>query len=354
MRILICTHAPLDPRFGAAQIALNLAEGLRGHGHEVELWSPDLLPPVQTRFWRQLPRLRAGLNAFLRSNGSWDIIDAPPALLTRLATRKSRGVARDVQPDLHYIYTNRFFPRRPRQFLTYPFHIWDSLQGVLCCIAGMRRARRVLVLGSRNLEVTLRLLPFLKHKARSYRCALQAEERAHLKQIRDARDKSAPQALNFIWIGRWTPTKDPERLLRIIETWRDHNVHFTIAGCGKAGAEIVNQRCDHRKVSVIPEYAREQLPGILAKHSAGIFTSKVEGWGLCLNEMIEAGMPVFVTEAGAVQDLRLVVGGMIQPIFALEKPFTTLPESNLDWARYDKLFSWDKISEQYLADVAGA
>ncbi|MGA1592888.1 MAG: hypothetical protein ACO36N_05975 [Candidatus Nanopelagicales bacterium] len=56
MRILIVTHAPLSPEFGAGQMAINLGDALRRQGYEVTLWSPHPLPSV-SRWFRNIQQL---------------------------------------------------------------------------------------------------------------------------------------------------------------------------------------------------------------------------------------------------------------------------------------------------------
>ncbi len=349
MKILIGTHAPLDLKLGAAQTATNLAEEFRQRGHEVQIWSPHPLP--SGKFWQTLPAMRKKIDDFLQSNRGWDIVDLPPSLVTPFAVKNNFVVARNVQPDLEYLYSELFLPRRFRQFLTYPFHQWNTWNQVFHILKGMKRAHKNLILGRHNFEIACRKFPFLRGKAKPYCCAVHSADREPLRKIREQRKVLSGEPQRFLWIGRWVANKNPERLIKIIKKWSGASCRFTIAGCGSCGAESIRQLQLGKNVEVIPEYLRVEIPAILAAHDAGIFTSVVEGWGISLNEMLESGMPVYATDAGGVQDLKPIVKEMLQPISALENSSPQFSSASVDWDAYEKNFSWSAIAEQYLADV---
>ena len=97
----------------------------------------------------------------------------------------------------------------------------------------------------------------------------------------------------------------------------------------------------------MPTFARAELPDLLVSHDAGIFTSNVEGWGLSLNEMLEAGLPVFATETGGVADLRPFFPQSLRPF---PPPLRIEPwpqpedlEANGYYARFD----WAAVAKTY-------
>jgi hypothetical protein len=79
---------------------------------------------------------------------------------------------------------------------------------------------------------------------------------------------------------------------------------FTIAGCGVPGEQAVRRELGaDPRVVVRPHFDRAQIGGLLAEHDRGLSTSRAEGWGLNVQEMLEAGMTVHATPEGAFIDL---------------------------------------------------
>jgi glycosyltransferase involved in cell wall biosynthesis len=102
------------------------------------------------------------------------------------------------------------------------------------------------------------------------------------------------------------------------------------------------------RVRLVSSFSRAELPDLLAAHDAGLFTSSVEGWGLSLNEMLESGLPVYATAAGAVDDLRPYFPVSLRPFPPPELP--PLPGEGLeDLAAngYYERFNWDRIGRDY-------
>ena len=79
-------------------------------------------------------------------------------------------------------------------------------------------------------------------------------------------------------------------------------------------------------------------------------TSRVEGWGLVLNEMLESGLPVYSVNAGGYADLKEYWPGQLQsfPPERIQANTSTdpLPE-------YFDLFSWKRIVSKYMRDLFG-
>ena len=106
------------------------------------------------------------------------------------------------------------------------------------------------------------------------------------------------------------------------------------------------------RLRVLPAYTRDELPGLLATHDAGLFTSHVEGWGLSLSEMLESGMPVYATEAGAVQDIKPFFPSSLRPFPpGRSQSGQTYHLENLAHNGYLATFSWDAIAERYERDI---
>lgn len=105
-------------------------------------------------------------------------------------------------------------------------------------------------------------------------------------------------------------------------------------------------------MTVVPSFDRNQLCRLLSTHDVGLFTSRVEGWGLVLNEMLESGMTVFATNSGGVPDLKPFFKEALSPF----PPKSNFVLADLafcsEMERYYNMFSWEAIAEEYMRNVS--
>ncbi len=351
MRILLVSHPSLTAELGAAQIALRLAEGLRSLGHDAVAWSPEPLPS-STCWWNLWVQQRRAIERHARERGPFDLIDTPAISASPALAREAPLLVRSLQPEIHYVAwavlgdLRHRFPPSPRALA----HALLSVPRVGAIVAGWRRARAILCLGSRELAWMRRRFPRWSSKLGLYVCAPSDAERITLSEVR--RNRSAPPSgagVRFLWIGRWAEHKGTRRLLRFL-TGRMAAAPadlFTIAGCGPAAErEIPADWLRTGRVRVVPAFSRSELPALLASHDAGLFTSQVEGWGLSLNEMLESGLPVYATAAGAVDDLRPFFPSSLRPF---PPPGRVEPGEleDLEANGYHERFSWARITRDY-------
>jgi glycosyltransferase involved in cell wall biosynthesis len=399
LRILLVSHPPLAAELGASQVALNLARALRGRGHDAVAWSPEPLPEPVRRFRRWRDQARA-IEEHAAREGPWDLIDAPAISITPRLARLGRVIARSVQPELPYFaddlraQARRLAPRLPAIAL-------HHLLAGRAVVEGWNRAALILCQGSLEREWMLRRFPRLEPRLRQYVVAPSAEEQAAFAAVRAGResapagadagratdpagggedrgtapasrgagratgpagkgeDRSTPPAgagagRRFLWIGRWAAHKGIRTLVRFLRerALASPADRFTLAGCGEAARrDIPPALLAAGRVLLVPSFTRVELPGLLAAHDAGLFTSVVEGWGLCLNEMLEAGLTVYATRAGGVPDLAPFWGPRLQPF----PPPLGEPERvrvNPDVDGYLGRFSWPAIARAYEAALA--
>jgi glycosyltransferase involved in cell wall biosynthesis len=351
MRILIVTHAPLTTEFGASQLAINLSEALRQQGHDVTLWSPSPLAE-NVRWWRTIPAMRGRLNQFLRTQDAFDVIECPATLVTRLAARSSRVLVRSTQPDLRYLYSGLSLSsvRDVRSLGRVPLDYLHTLYHALRVIRGWQLAQSIICLGNLELSWMRRQFPSWHPKLKSYVAALSNSDQLALSEVRRTRAPRTLSQCRFLWIGRWTAHKGTDLLLQFIERWTAHRPQdsFTIAGCGPdAERDCPVELVRSGVIEIIPTYRRSDLGAILAEHDIGLFTSKVEGWGLSLNEMLEAGLPVFATQAGGTEDLLTFVGERLQTFPPTMESILGALGADVLFDNYYREFSWKKIAERY-------
>ena len=354
MRVLIVSHPALERESGAAQIALNLAAALRRRGHDAVAWSPEPLP-ADTRWWNLHQRQRREIERFAAAEGPFDVIDSPPVSATRRLARHGFLVVRDVQPELLYLrhevrrQLGARFPPSPRTAL----HMVGGglLAGALA--AGWRRARLILCLGAAERAWMARAFPRWEPKLRGYVLALDDAERAALAEVRRRRrPEPERRGARFLWIGRWASHKGTAALLRFLAARAGSADRFTLAGCGpEAEREMPAEWLRSGRVRLLPSFRRDELPALLAGHDAGLFTSEVEGWGICLNEMLESGLPVFATAAGGVEDLRPYFPEALRPFPPPERLDPRPPAEDLEANGYHARFNWAAIARAYEEQV---
>jgi glycosyltransferase involved in cell wall biosynthesis len=334
-------------------MAIALTEGLRGLSHDAIAWSPaDELGPVRGA---ALHAARAAaLDRVTQRLGPFDVIDAPAADLVDLASVPSIRVARSVQPVLEYLEIEIRAALRDRPFRRSTWRsLVDSQTARRRTLRGLRVADRVLALGSLERAMLLRRFPELAAKLSIYFAAPPDDDRDVLRGVRARRrnDKAAGPARKFLWIGRWTTHKGIGRLLDWMEGgWLETTGSVvTIAGCGEAHDRRLLELARRGVVEIVPHFGRAELPNLLARHDAGLFTSEVEGWGLGLQEMLESGLPVHAVEAGAVPDLRPWLAPLLLPFPPSDSGIDG--DSVIDWDAYEARFAWTRIASEYLAAV---
>ena len=354
MRILLVSHPALEAELGAAQVALELAAALRDRGHEAFAWSPEPLP-ADTRWWNLWRRQRRAGERYAAAAGPFDVVDTPAISASRELARHGALVVRSVQPELRYLWrgVSGDLARHPGPRAA--AHALLALPRAAAILSGWRRARAILCMGSQELAWMRRRFPCWSGKLGRYLVAPAAAERPALAAVRRGRQAADGPGRRFLWLGRWTAHKGTRRLLRFLRRRLASSPAdvFTLAGCGPVAGELPPAWLRSGRVRVVAAYRRAELPALLAAHDVGLFTSDVEGWGISLNEMLESGMTVFATAAGAVGDLRPFFPVSLRPF----PPPATIEAGaleDLEANGYYRRFSWPEIAADYERQLARA
>ena len=354
MRLLLVSHPPLSPEYGAAQTALNLTAALRRRGHDAVAWSPEPLPP-QAHWLNRWRWQRRRLEEHLTATARFDAIDLPAVSISRRVAAAAPTIARSVQPDLRYFECAlaERLRRLPRGAPSALAHTAADLAVCGAILAGWRRARVILCLGSLELEWMGARLPWARFKLARYVNALGPAEQAALAAVRADRLAPSGRGIRFLWIGRWVPQKGTRRLVTWIAERAALAPHdtLTVAGCGPdATRDLPGELLANGRIRVIESFGRDELPALLADHDAGVFTSVVEGWGLSLNEMLESGLPVFATAVGGVPDLAPFFPASLRPFPPPLELESHSPEDPALSGYFDR-FTWDQIAAAYEREV---
>lgn len=356
MRILIVTHAPLSPEFGAGQMAINLAEAFRNLGENVTLWSPHPLPE-KIKWWQTMPKMRSKMDEFIQTQKPFDVIDSPAIFITA-KVRKAADivVSRSVQPDLLYLFSSLNYPRKNnfKEIFKTAFNYLYNLFFAWLIVQGWSRANYILCLGSLEFAWMQKRFPWWKGKLSYYVNALSNSDKEALAALRKHRQKPLEDKLRFLWIGRWVSHKGTDILLEFIEEWtlKRPQDTFTIAGYGtEAEKSLPTELLRSDRLKVLASFDRSTLYSLLANHDVGLFTSKVEGWGLVLNEMLESGMPVLATNAGGVPDLQPFFKDMVRAFPPLLDEVHNLIKNPKKMENDFSFFSWPNIANNYLKTI---
>ncbi len=350
MRLLMVGYSPLSPETGGGQMVLHLASALCARGHEVTTWEPG--PPPPGLSWRRHGAWRRRrLAAFLREHRPFDAIEVPPPAANPSLARRAPLIVRSVQPDWLYYREELARARRRGDRRAALLLLTFGLASQLTVVRGFLAADAILCLGSLELAFMRRAMPWTRRKLHLYVNAPGPADQAALAHLRDARRSARGPGLAWLWLGRWSAHKGIDRLLDFLPGFlaaRPADT-VTLAGTGEAPVLPASLTEDGR-VRSLPAFSRPELLGLLASHQAGLFTSTVEGWGLSLSEMLESGMPVFATRAGAVPDLEPFFPDRLLPFPpAVELP--PLPCGPLDLTSYYRRMSMAAIAEGYERQV---
>ena len=349
-RILIVTHSPLSAEFGAGQVARNLGGALKSQGHDVVLWTPHPLP--QTRWWKGLQQMRSKVNAFIETQEPFDVIDIPSSLITKRMCKSAVVIARSTQPEILYLLSDLNSPANlnVKNLVLIPFSYLHTLFHLYLVMQGWRKANYILCLGTLELNWMKKWFPWSRPKLLSYLNVLSESDQLALTTIRKQRKQRCAGSLRFLWIGRWVSHKGTGILLDFIKQWSTLRPQdsFTIAGCGpEAEKACPSDLLQSGRLKVVPSFERRELYSLLADHDVGLFTSKVEGWGLVLNEMLESGMPVFSTTAGGVPDLIPFFKDQLfkfpPSLQEISKPL----DQSTGLEKYYEVFTWENIAKTY-------
>jgi glycosyltransferase involved in cell wall biosynthesis len=351
IRILIITHSPLSAEFGAGQAAIQLTQALKALGHDVVLWSPHPLP--QTKWWQSLQQMRAKVDAFIETQEPFDVIDSPAGFITKRMRESAVVVARSTQPDILYLLYGLTSQMRwdVKSLIRTPFNYLYTLFHLTLVLQGWRRASCIFCLGTLELQWMKRWFPWWREKLFLYMNALSESDQAALATIRSQRKKHCADGLHFLWIGRWVSHKGPDVLLDFIKQWstlRPQDI-FTIAGCGlEAEKHCPGALIESGRLKIIPSFDRRDLYSLLGSNDIGLFTSKVEGWGLVLNEMLESGMHVFSTQVGGAPDLEPFFKKQLYRFPPSPAEISKLSDEANELKNYYEVFAWEKIAGAYM------
>lgn len=359
MNILFCTQTYLSKTLGGSKVVIELAEEFERLGWKARIIGPaEFAPTPGHDIYATYP---SNLRRYLREHAhEYDVVDYDHLYLPYLRAEfpgDTLFVARSVLL-LHQLETARIPKTR-----------------------GFRSAVRTLVKGrreSRNLGAMFRQAHKTVVEADLVNVSNTHDKAALIKRgiseskvivipfgidryrrtVFDAISSEPPNQPTVAFIGTFDNRKGatdlPSILRDILQSVAD--VRFRLLGTGRSEPSVLSH-FDKRlrdRIKVIPSYAAEELPGLLADCSVGVFPSYVEGFGLGVLEMLAASIPVvaydspgppmmlapeYLVRAGDWPGLaKKAIGLLTDPIELARRR---------NWAKErSRQFCWDAIAKQ--------
>jgi glycosyltransferase involved in cell wall biosynthesis len=329
MRVLMVLHLPWDRHLGGARVQLELAEALAAAGHHVGRFClTDAFPHAPRTRWGHLVREPFSRRAerFVRENGgAYDVVDALEGCLTvakeslsfsGLLVARSIGLGRLYEARLRDSQSAFWAGSPMGKPLVRQLRDWRSAQFLRGCDASFRHADLANVCNVDELRFARERLGVPHERGLVLPFGLHDPRRAAFATARAATASKAPVVAT---VGFWDRRKGafewPE-ILRAVHR-RRADVRFRFLGTGFSQDSVrraLGYGADDR-VEVIPKFASDDLPRLLATAQLGAFPSHVEGFPFGVLEMLAAGLPVVAYDApGARETVPRLDPDLLTPV----------------------------------------
>jgi glycosyltransferase involved in cell wall biosynthesis len=297
VRILLCSQTALSRERGGSKVVIELAEELQRLGWSCELVSPDDVDPRHGA--RDVHRYAAALRDYLRTRApAFDVVDYDHSHLPyprRDFPSACLFVARAVLLAHHF--ERIAIPDLP------------GLKSRLRSLVMRRkeesdRRKRTLQAHQTVLEADLVNVANEDDKAELVRCGIAADKIVVIpygigrdrRALFEAIAGDAPPARLVGFVGTFDARKGATDMPAIVRAVCDAvpGARFRLVGV-LTDPERVRRAMPRRlraRLDIVPSYAPDELPGLLAPCSVGIFPSYIEAFGFGVLETLAAGVPV--------------------------------------------------------------
>lgn len=301
MRILLTIHHELDPDSGAPGTTLRLAEEYQRAGHRVEVFGfGELLPgrlPEQARMvafpWAVAARL-----ARASRGPAFDVIDASTGdawLVGALRRAFPRGVREALLVTRSHGLEHTMAERRRAEAasggvpLSWKYPLYHGGWRLWEVARSLRSADLALFLNRHDLELAVGRLGVASEQAvlvgngvsdRLLGSPPPGPSREHGGRIAVMGSYIARKGITFTAaaLNAWLP---------------DHpgwEVTFLGTGVGRDTVLVDYDAPLHHRITVVPRYANDELPQLLAGHQIHLFATLSEGWPKAAMEAMACGL----------------------------------------------------------------
>jgi glycosyltransferase involved in cell wall biosynthesis len=363
MRILFCAPTPWNPRLGAAKVFIELSEELTALGWECErICLPELVTAAPGR--PNVPLYAEALRRHLRERAAdFDVVEYDHVFLPYPRSDFPAHVllvARSVL--LHHHVAAIEFPRTRTARALLGSLLWgptrrDALeQGVDFADRTISEADLVNV-SNENARAELRRRGVPREKIVVLPYGLRRRNREQLEAV-----PSAPPSNPVIgFVGTFDFRKGATDFPRIVEIVSASvpEARFRLLGTeglhkGVRGVHSFFPRRVRSRIEVVPRFDPDELPGLLAGCSLGVYPSYAEGFGFGVLEMLAAALPVIAYRSPG-PPMMLPPEYLVAPgdasALGQEAASLLLDEDRLAkariWARQrSRDFSWPRIAAE--------
>jgi glycosyltransferase involved in cell wall biosynthesis len=363
MKILLCSHNPLDRRLGAPKALMELAAELEETGWQCTLASPtDICPDIQKyRGMRQTLAFSRALATYIETKGhEFDVVDFEGLFLP---FRRDRFPARTLLVARTVLLIHHFDKIRI-----------PSMPGFRSRIGALWRWPTALTrrkIQNRLSERTYKTADMVNVNNDYDRVELIERGIDPAKIVVTPLGIAAGRIASFgdvapvdpkfprvAFLGTFDERKGASDLPEIVRHVTDAvpGCRFHLVGTRNRSAQQVLHYFPARlrsHIEVTPAFEPDALPSLLRDCAVGIFPSYIEGFGFAVLEMLSAALPVVAYDAPGAPTMlpgRYLVRrgdarGLAEKVIALLRDPEELAAAQI-WARkraYD--FTWKRAGE---------
>lgn len=117
----------------------------------------------------------------------------------------------------------------------------------------------------------------------------------------------------FLYLGQLVHRKNVDSVIQSFASIRSQHDHLSIVGEGEAQAELlslVQELSLESAVSFHPMCQYSEIPEVMTRHHTLVLASRIEVWGLVVNEALASGMSVVVSDKCGVSESVAAMSGV--------------------------------------------
>ena len=366
LKVLMILHVPWTRDLGASRVSLEVAEEFERQGLTVDKFDINDAFPRRTylNMIFAMPLFARHARRYARQHGhKYDVIQAEQGNLPYtkqdlrfegLLVARSNGL---VHFQEQWMRHNERPARNPlRRLATYVYNSGTVTRS-------FETADAIILINQDEYNYTARELGF-KDKAYLFHNGLSRARMAAF-AARYTPPAQRLQNAQVVFIGYWNSRKGADDFPRILRQVRQAHpqTRFLLLGTGHEPDAVRASFApeDREYIEVVAQYRSEELPGLLASATVGIFPSYMEGFGMGVLEMLAAGIPTLAYDIPGPREMLtrfapplLVKAGdidtMAQRLLALllqpEAQYAALSQQSLNIAAQ---FQWKDTAAGMLA-----
>jgi glycosyltransferase involved in cell wall biosynthesis len=324
MKILLAVHHELDRNAGAAGVTWRLGQEYEKLGHEVQYYTFDNLPHNLPGLVKSMvfPEFLAGhISAVLRKQAV-DVVDASTgdawvwAKLRRTSNGKCPLLVTRSHGLEHTVHLQNLEEARLGNLhLSWKYPLYHGGFRLWEVASSLRHADLSLFANRLDLEYAVEKFNVDARRARVFANGIpEAFLNLPFDPTPEADDSVVRIAQVSTYISRKGIHYGVPALNAILARHPQAEVSFLGAGCSEAEVLADFDPAVRDRVTVVPRFSHEALPGLLRGHHIKVLPSLSEGFGVAIIEAMAAGLaPLTTTTPGPMEFVREGYNGILVP-----------------------------------------